>query len=101
MRLRLAYTWLLYLYLDANYGHMRHQGRAVSHTALIDSGFILEGRREILSVSVGDAKNTDFLGPGPAQSARTPVEGRGEGNSVQRTGAAALGVLCPLGAPGD
>lgn len=57
---RLGHTWFPYLYLDATYVDVRHHGRVMSQAVVIATGVSIEGRREILGMSVGDAENTDF-----------------------------------------
>ncbi|NAZ17802.1 IS256 family transposase [Glutamicibacter soli] len=57
---RLEHTWFPYLYLDATYVEVRHQGRVMSQAVVIATGVSIEGRREILGMSVGDSENTDF-----------------------------------------
>lgn len=57
---RLEHTWFPYLYLDATYVDVRHQGRVISQAVVIATGVSIEGHREILGMSVGDSENTDF-----------------------------------------
>ncbi len=46
-----------YLYVDARYEHVRVDGRVVSQGVLIVSGVRGDGKREILSVDVGDTES--------------------------------------------
>lgn len=57
---RLEHTWFPYLYLDATYVDVRHNGRVMSQAVVIATGVSIGGRREILGMSVGDSENTDL-----------------------------------------
>ncbi|AZL05373.1 IS256-like element ISBli2 family transposase [Brevibacterium aurantiacum] len=57
---RLDHTWFPYLFVDATYVDVRHRGRVVSQAVAVVTGVSSQGRREILTMSVGDAESTDF-----------------------------------------
>lgn len=57
---RLDHTWFPYVYVDATYVDVRHRGRVVSQAVIVATGVSIEGRREILGMSVGDAETIDF-----------------------------------------
>ncbi|SMX74805.1 Transposase, Mutator family, partial [Brevibacterium aurantiacum] len=56
---RLDHTWFPYLFVDATYVDVRHRGRVVSQAVAVVTGVSSQGRREILTMSVGDAESTD------------------------------------------
>jgi len=53
-------TWYPYLWLDATYVNARIGHRVVSQAVVVATGVSVQGRREILGMSVGDAETTDF-----------------------------------------
>ena len=57
---RLDETWYPYLWLDATYVNARVGHRVVSQAVVVASGCSIQGRREILGMSVGDGETTDF-----------------------------------------
>lgn len=56
----LDHTWFPYLYLDATYLDVRHQGRVICQATVVAVGVSALGRREILGMGVGDSESTDF-----------------------------------------
>jgi len=57
---RLDETWYPYLWLDATYVNARVGHRVVSQAVVVATGCSIQGRREILGMSVGDGETTDF-----------------------------------------
>lgn len=51
-----------YLIVDARYEKVRVQGRVVSQAVLIVAGICEDGRRELLSLKVGDSESADTWG---------------------------------------
>src|SRR5690606_33809857 len=49
----------LYLIVDARYEKVRRNGRVVSQAVLIAAGITREGRRELLSLTMGDSESFD------------------------------------------
>ena len=49
----------LYLVVDARYEKVRRNGRVVSQAVLIAAGITREGRRELLSLTMGDSESFD------------------------------------------
>lgn len=47
-------------YTSMAYVDVRHRGRVVSQADIVATGVSIEGRREILGMSVGDAETIDF-----------------------------------------
>ncbi len=56
----LDHTWFPYLYLDATYLDVRHQGRVICQATVVAVGVSALGRREILGMGVEDSESTDF-----------------------------------------
>jgi transposase-like protein len=57
---RLDHQAFVYVWLDATYVHVRHDGAVTSMAVVIATGLRADGHREILGVDVGDSENETF-----------------------------------------